>query len=75
MTPLSFAAYILPLFRPGDIDAMKPYGIDLSSYEDVKRRAKDVYGRLSAKEMPCDEPWRPAEIGRFKKWMEGGLRP
>jgi len=57
MRGLSFAADIHPLFRSYDIDSMKEYkGIDLSSYEDVKRRAQAIYGRLSAKNMPCDGP-------------------
>jgi hypothetical protein len=35
---LSFATDIRPLFRDTpDMDGMKEYGLDLSSYEDVKR--------------------------------------
>ena len=60
MRGLSFAADIRPLFPIfQDIDSMKEYkGIDLSSYEDVKRGAQAIYGRLSAENMPCDRPWR-----------------
>ena len=36
MGTLSFAADIRPLFRSYDIASMKPAGVDLSSYEDVK---------------------------------------
>lgn len=34
---ISFADDIRPLFRDSpDVDSMKDYGLDLSSYEDVK---------------------------------------
>jgi hypothetical protein len=49
----SFAADIRPLFRSNDIDSMKTNGLDLSSYEDVRKHAKDIYTKLLAKEMPC----------------------
>ncbi len=38
MGAASFAADIRPLFRSYDIESMKPAGIDLSSYEGVKKR-------------------------------------
>ena len=72
---LSFGADIRPLFREKDIASMKPNGIDLSSYGDVKKHAQDIYIRLSAKEMPCDGPWRAENIERFKEWIESGMEP
>lgn len=72
---LSFAADILPLFRDIDIEGMKPNGIDLSSYENVKKRATHMYRRLSAREMPCDEPWSDSHLQTFKDWIESGMRP
>lgn len=75
MSTLSFAAAIWPLFRPYDIESMKPAGIDLSSYEDVKKKAESIYARLSAKEMPCDGPWSADSIQKFKEWMESGMKP
>ncbi len=71
----SFAADIRPLFRDKDIKAMKPMGIDLSSYEDVKKRAQEIYARLSAKGMPCDEPWRDGHVRKLKEWMQSGMAP
>ncbi len=71
----SFAADIRPLFRDSDIKAMKPNGIDLSSYEDVKKRAQDIYARLSAKEMPCDEPWKDSQVQKLKEWINSGMKP
>jgi hypothetical protein len=42
--PVSFATDIRPLFRDSpDVDSMQGYGLDLSSFEDVKARASDIY--------------------------------
>jgi len=71
----SFAADIQPLFRNKDINAMKAFGVDLSSYEGVKKRAQHIYARLSAKEMPCDGPWSESNVQKLKEWMEGGMAP
>jgi len=70
---LSFLADIRPLFRSYDIESMKPLGIDLSSYEAVKKHAEDIYARLSAKTMPCDAPWSDSQVQKFKEWMESGM--
>jgi hypothetical protein len=75
MRALSFAADIRPLVRSYDIESMKPFGLDLSSYEDVKKHAQAIYGRLSAKNMPCDGPWSDDSAQKFKDWMEGGMEP
>ena len=75
MRTLSFAADIRPLFRDSDIKAMKPNGIDLYSYEDVKKRAQDIYARLSAKEMPCDELWSDSQVQKLKEWIRDGMEP
>ena len=49
---ISFADDILPLFRDSpDIDSMKEYGLDLSSYEDVRAQAGAIYARL--KDVAC----------------------
>lgn len=73
---LSFAADIRPLFRESpDIDAMKNFGLDLSSYEDVKLQAEGIYNRLDDGSMPCDEPWPKEQIARFKQWMDEGMNP
>jgi len=75
MSTLSFAADIRPLFRSFEIDSMKPMGLDLSSYEDVKKKAQSIYARLTAKEMPCDGPWSEQSVQKFKEWMDGGMKP
>ena len=59
--PIGFAADIRPLFRDSpDIDSMQSYGLDLSSYADVKARAAEIYEALANGSMPCDEA-RPKE--------------
>jgi len=75
MNAFSFATDIRPLFRDKDIKAMKPMGIDLSSYEDVKKRAQDIFVRLSSKGMPCDEPWSDSHVRKLKEWMQNGMAP
>jgi len=75
MGALSYASDIRPLFRDKDIKAMRAFGIDLSSYEDVKKRAQHVYARLSAKEMPCDGPWSEDNVQKLKEWIQSGMWP
>jgi hypothetical protein len=54
---------------------MQGYGLDLSSYEEVKARASEIYARLADGSMPCDEPWPPDRVGFFKLWMDEGCAP
>jgi hypothetical protein len=73
---LSFADDIRPLFRDSpDIDSMKGYGLDLSSYQDVKAQAGAIYARLADGSMPCDDAWPKEQIGLFKQWMDDGMAP
>ena len=74
--PLSFAKDIRPLFRDSpDVDSMKAYGIDLSSFDDVKTRAPAIYATLEDGSMPCDEPWPKEHVAVFKRWMDEGMAP
>ena len=71
---ISFAKDIRPLFRDSpDIDSMKDYGLDLSSYEDVKAHADAIYARLEDGSMPCDEPWPVEQLTLFQQWMKEGM--
>jgi hypothetical protein len=73
--PVSFTTEIRPLFRDSpDVDSMQGYGLDLSSYEEVKARAAEIYARLIDGSMPCDEPWPPERLALFKLWIDEGLR-
>jgi hypothetical protein len=74
--PVSFAAEIRPLFRDTpDIDTMQGYGLDLSSYEEVKARASEIYACLANGSMPCDEQWPAKRLALLKQWIEEGMPP
>ena len=74
--PLSYAADIRPLFRDQpDVEAMKSFGIDLSSYDDVKNFAAAIYQRLEDGSMPCDDAWPKEQVAKFKQWMDDGMMP
>ncbi len=74
---LSFARDIRPLFRTVDIDHMKPHGLDLSSYDDVKRHASAIYDQVSQSRMPPppDTSWPPNRVQVFKTWIDDGMQP
>ena len=73
---LSFAKDIRPLFRDSpDVDSMKDYGLDLSSFTDIKAQAEEIYTRILDGSMPCDEPWPKDRIALFKRWIEEGMAP
>jgi hypothetical protein len=54
---------------------MKNFGLDLSSYADVKANAEAIYSRLEDGSMPCDEAWPAEQLARFKQWMDDGIQP
>ena len=73
---LSFAKDIRPLFRDEqDVGAMKPFGLDLSSYDEVRAQAENIVARLEDGSMPCDEVWPQSRIDVFKLWMSEGMAP
>ena len=73
---LSFAGDIRPLFRDEpDVEAMKSFGLDLSSYDDVKKNAEAIYSRLADGSMPCDGEWPKEQIAKFKQWLDEGMAP
>ena len=73
---VSFAADIRTLFPDSpDGDSMRGYGLDLSSYEEVKARAPQTYARHVDGSMPCDQPWPSERLGFFKLWMDEGFAP
>ena len=75
-TGVSFEHDIRPLFRDSpDVDSMQGYGLDLSSYQEVKTRASEIYERLKDGSMPCDEPWPEERLALFTNWVEEGMGP
>jgi len=74
--PLSFTTDIRPLFRDiPDVGEMQAFGLDLSSYEQVKALASEIYSRLEDGSMPCDGAWPAERLALFKRWMQEGGRP
>lgn len=74
MTTPSFESDIRPLFRTDDAEAMS-WAFDLTSFEDVKTHADDIYERLSEGSMPCDAPWPADQVQRFRDWIDAGTPP
>lgn len=73
---LSFAKDIRPLFRDDpDVSSMKDFGLDLSSYSDVKAKAAEILAALEQGTMPCDGPWPVDQVTKFKSWMNEGMAP
>ena len=73
---LGFAKDIRPLFRDDpDVSAMKEFGLDLSSYTDVKAQAESIHAALKGGTMPCDGAWPEDQISLFKRWMDEGMAP
>jgi hypothetical protein len=72
---LGYTKDIRPLFRTTDVDAMKPRGLDLGSYADVRASADGILSRLQDGSMPCDGPWQPTAIDTFKQWIADGKLP
>ena len=69
---MSFEQDIKPLFRQQDVDEMS-WAFDLSSYDDVREHAEEIYERLSDGTMPCDGPWAPEGVERFRQWIDAGM--
>ena len=72
---LSYRKDISAMFRRTDVDAMKPRGLDLSSYADVRASANEILNHLQDGSMPCDGRWPQAAIDTFKQWIADGKLP
>ncbi len=71
---VSFAADIRPLFRDSpDVDSMKDFGLDLSSYDDVRAKAGAILARLKTVACPVmalgqRSNWHCSNNGWRKVW-------
>ena len=72
---LSFERDIRPLFRDTDVDTMQDYGLDLSSYAEVKNKVQAIYATLAEGTMPCDGAWPKDRVATLKRWMDEGMAP
>ena len=69
--PVSFERDVKPLFRERDRGAMSSH-FDLWSYDDVSANSAGILNELESGSMPCDGPWDPDRIERFRRWVQGG---
>jgi len=76
---LSFEKDIRPMFTDLDVAHMKPAGIDLSGYADVKANADAIYETVSTGSMPPpssgESRWTDEMCERFKRWRDQGCPP
>lgn len=66
---------IKDLFRPvPDIQHMKLQGIDLSSYDSVKKNGKAILSEVSQGKMPPppSTPWSKEMVDCFATWIKNG---
>lgn len=77
--PLSFAKDIRAMFTDLDVAHMKPKGMDLSSYDAVKKHAFAIYASVSQGTMPPpgwdEDPWTKEMCATFKSWQDQGCPP
>ena len=52
---------------------MMSFAFDLSSYEDVRESAEEIYTRLDEGTMPCDGSWPPEQVRLFRAWIDAGM--
>lgn len=71
---ISFGRDIKPLFRDHDRTSMQR-AFDLWSYDDVRRNADAILGRVRAGTMPCDGSWPADRIEIFQRWVDSGKEP
>jgi len=82
---VSFAKDISSLFRPIDVEHMRPLGVLLDDYDymsdptDNHQHATDVGDYLTGKKkprMPIGGPfWSQQQLKLYAKWMSDGFQP
>jgi hypothetical protein len=68
----SYERDIRPLFRQEDVESMS-FAFDLSSYDDVREYAEDIYERLEEGTMPCDQAWPTERVQLFRRWIDSEM--
>jgi hypothetical protein len=61
------------MFRDVDIDTKQNYGLDLSSYAEMKNKVQSIYATLAEGTMPCDGAWPKDRVAILKRWMDEGM--
>ncbi|MGO4405241.1 tyrosinase family protein [Bosea sp. RAF48] len=67
----TFLQHIRFFFEPIDIAHMKARGIDLATYEGVKRNATSIYSQTRSGSMPPEPErrWSADKVKSFKNWI------
>ena len=72
-TAPGFAKDIRPFFTQTDVDHMKRFGMDLSSYDDVVKHKDNILAAVTAGTMPPAASggvrWTQAMCDAFSDWM------
>jgi hypothetical protein len=80
---VTYSKEIRPLFRPIDVDHMKPRGVLLDDVQWMTAvdnagnhaNADNVFSRLADGSMPPDEAWSPEKLDLYGQWMNDGYQP
>jgi photosystem II stability/assembly factor-like uncharacterized protein len=70
----TWEATVKDWFTATDVDHMRPFGIDLSSYESVKDNIDRISTAIETKRMPPGG-WSDEQIACFKEWRDAGMPP
>src|ERR1700712_306682 len=76
VTSPTYMADIRFFFRPEDVDHMGPKGVELGTYDDVKRNALTIYAHTTPPnaDMPPDVAgkWTAERSQTFRNWILNG---
>jgi len=78
---VSFTTDIKPLFRPIDVQHMKPFGVSLDDYTYMSdatnnhQNAQSVLDVLTKQSMPPGGPfWTQDQLNLFSQWIADGYQ-
>jgi hypothetical protein len=67
-------ANVQDFFNSDEIRCMNSQGIDLSTYESVRKHATDIWEQTKAQNMPAGgPPWSGNRVQTFRNWIDTGF--
>jgi hypothetical protein len=63
------------MFRNSDIETMQNYSLNLSSYNEAKKKIQPIHATLAEGTMPCDGAWPKDRVAALQRWMDEGMAP
>jgi hypothetical protein len=48
------------------------WAFDLGEAASVRQHAEAILEQVAAGRMPCDGPWPPEQVARFRRWVQAG---